>query len=250
MSHSELKSAQLAMAAHLRNPAGAPPPKGIEERRLKVYRDLVYNNVEGFIRGGFPVLCSLYDDMQWEELVRAFMDRHRCRSPYFLEISQEFIGFLLEEHQPRPCDPPFMAELAHYEWVELALDVAEAELPETAVPEQVPPSVLTLSPLAWVLHYQFPVHEIGPGYRPETADVPTFLAVYRNSEDQVKFMVLNAATARLLELMRDNTATPFSDVVGVLAQEMNRSALEIAGFATDEASKLLAASVLIAVPGA
>ena len=114
MTASHLRESQLAMAAHLRDPDRAPPPQGIEDRRLKIYRDLIYNNIEGFVSGGFPVLRSLYDDVQWEELVRLFMDGHRCKSPYFLEISQEFIGYLMNEHQLRDCDPEFMAELAHY----------------------------------------------------------------------------------------------------------------------------------------
>ena len=83
-----MRDSQLTMARYLRDPAGNPPPEGVEERRLKVYEDLVYNNIEGFISGGFPVLRSLYADADWHGLVRLFIDQHRCRSPYFLEISQ------------------------------------------------------------------------------------------------------------------------------------------------------------------
>ena len=122
MSAPELKASQLEMAAYLRNPEKASAPRGVEERRLKIYRNLIYSNIEGFISGGFPVLRSLYNAEQWEELVRMFMEGHRCKSPYFLEISQEFINFLMSEHTSRDCDPPFLAELAHYEWVELALE--------------------------------------------------------------------------------------------------------------------------------
>ena len=81
MSGATLRDNQLAMARFLRNPQGRAPPAGVEARRLKVYQDLIYNNVEGFICGGFPVLRSLYGDDDWYELVRAFIDGHRCRSP-------------------------------------------------------------------------------------------------------------------------------------------------------------------------
>ncbi len=246
MNQGTLRREQLQMAAYLRDPVKSPAPPGVEERRLKVYRDLIYNNVEGFISGGFPVLRSLYTDDQWAELVRLFMDRHRCRSPYFLEISQEFISFLMDEHQLRECDPAFMTELAHYEWVELALDVSEEVIPEAIAATDLEHSVIRLSPLAWVLSYQFPVHEIGPGFRPEYADQPTFLVVYRNREDQVKFMALNGATARLLEMLRDNAAEPVDAVIAQLATEMNMPAADITPFALEQITRLLDLSVLVA----
>jgi uncharacterized protein len=64
-----------------------------------------------------------------------------------------------------------------------------------------------LSPLAWPLTYAWPVHRIGPDFLPRKAGaVPTHLVVYRNRQDEVKFMEANAVTARLLELMRDKPA--------------------------------------------
>ena len=44
----EFQQLQRQLTAHLRDP-GSPPPAGIEERRLKIYRELFYNNVEGFL---------------------------------------------------------------------------------------------------------------------------------------------------------------------------------------------------------
>jgi len=243
-----LRDSQLQMASYLRDPLSAPPPGGVEARRLKVYRELVYNNVEGFISGGFPVLRSLYDEAQWEELVRAFLNGHRCSTPYFLEISQEFIEYLLETHKPRACDPPFMAELAHYEWVELALDVAETELPDAQEVDDIAAAVLSLSPLAWVLAYQYPVHRLGPGYRPDCApETPTYLVVYRDREDEVRFMEINASTARLLELLRDNTADSVLELLQRLAAEMQVPMESIRDFAGEQLRDLLHRSVLVAV---
>ncbi len=201
---SDWQLAQLALARHLRDPLQQPPPGTVEPRRIAVYRELVYNAIEGFLSGGFPVLRSLYAAEDWNTLVRGFIKCHRCTTPYFLEISQEFITHLAEEYQPGPHDPPFMAELAHYEWVELALDVAEAEAPPMPTDPDPLAQIPVLSEVAWLLSYVYPVHRIGPGFRPDAPDEPTFLAVYRGRDDAVGFMALNAATARLLELIRDN----------------------------------------------
>lgn len=242
MADSSLRYSQLQMARYLRNPDNEPAPD-VEPRRLKIYQDLIYNNIEGFISGGFPVLRSLYTDDDWHALVRTFIDGHRCHTPYFLEISQEFLKFLMQDFSPRDCDPPFIAELAHYEWVELALDVSEQELagPCTTDPLTGIPS---LSELAWVLSYQYPVHKIGPNFRPEQADEPTFLVVYRNRDDRVKFIELNAATARLLELVRENSHASGAQLLAELADELGMEKTAITSFGQELLNQFMELSIL------
>lgn len=142
-------------------------------------------------------------------MVRDFVSHHQSHTPYFLEISQEFLQYLQEEREAHSDDPAFMLELAHYEWVELALDVSTAEIPEApAQAGDLLSSVIALSPLAWQLSYQYPVHRIGPEYipdkRPEEA---TFLVVYRNRDNEVKFLEINTVTARLLQLIDEQQMT-------------------------------------------
>lgn len=241
----ELRGSQLALAGYLRNPAAVPPPAGVEPRRLKIYQDLIYNNIEGFISNGFPVLRRLYDDQAWHALVRQFIDGHRCHTPYFLEISQEFLRFLLERHQPDPDDPPFIVELAHYEWVELALSVAEEELPPVAVDRDPLQAVVQLSPLAWVLAYRFPVHRIGVDFRPSEPGEPVYLAVYRDREDCVRFMVLNAATARLLELARDNEAGTGATLLQQLAVELGMAPAAVIDFGAAQLADFASRAVVV-----
>lgn len=240
-----MRDSQLTMARYLRDPANNPPPAGVEERRLKVYKDLVYNNIEGFISGGFPVLRSLYTDADWHGLVRLFIDQHRCQSPYFLEISQEFIGFLMQDFPARAVDPPFIAELAHYEWVELALDTAGDELPEPVPVENVLQAVLQLSPLAWSLAYRYPVHRIGSGFGPTEPGEPTYLVVYRNRADEVRFMELNDVTARLLEKLRDNRSSTSGAILEALADETGMDRASIVEHGSGQLRELLDLDVLV-----
>jgi len=118
-------SRQYAFAAHIRDPHNNPAPAGIEDRRLGIYRELFFNNVEGFLSSSFPVLKQLYTEQDWLALARDFFAGHHCHSPLFLEIPREFLAYLDNERGQRDTDPPFLRELAHYEWVELALSVAE-----------------------------------------------------------------------------------------------------------------------------
>ena len=91
---SELADIQRAFAAHIREPDLHAAPAGIEDRRMKIYRELFYNNIEGFISSAFPVLRKLYSDTDWHAMVRDFVHRHQSQTPYFLVISEEVLAYL------------------------------------------------------------------------------------------------------------------------------------------------------------
>ena len=216
---------QLAFAAHIRDPDRAPRPPDVEERRMAIYRELFYNNVEGFISGTFPVLRSLFDARRWHALVRDFFARHRSHTPLFPELPLEFLVYLREERRPQPKDPPFMLELAHYEWVENGVTFATEEI--VAQPVRPRGDLLKgrpfVSPLAWRLDYKWPVHRIGPDFQPRRWPAQiTHLVVYRNRRDEVKFLQLNPVTARLLDLLKSGGLTG-QQALETLALELNPS---------------------------
>lgn len=196
---------QLDFAAHIRDPEHCPPPAGVEDRRLAVYRELFFNNLNTLLGKTFPVLRSLLGDAAWRGLVREFMVRHRAHTPYFPDVPRELVDFLAA----RPGDPamPFLAELAHYEWAELALSVS-AESDDAARIDargDLLANVPVKSVLAWPLSYRFPVHRISQDYRPaEPPAQPACLVIHRKPDDELGFMELNPVTAALLERIADN----------------------------------------------
>ena len=200
--------AQFELAAHIRNPESNPAPEGIEERRLEIYRSLFFNNIESFIANGFPILKSITDPERWTAMVRDFVHRHQSHSPYFLDIGSEFLHYLQSERIPQPQDPLFMLQLAHYEWVELALDVSVLEFPEVTIDGDLLEDRPVVSPLAWAMSYNYPVHLIGPDFQPteESADA-THIIIYRDRQMQVGFMEINQTTQRLLEILDKDKLT-------------------------------------------
>jgi len=218
---------QLAFTKHLRAPHEYPAPLEIEERRMGIYRDLIYNNIENFIATVFPVIRSLLSDQQWHALIRDFISRHRCQTPYFLEISDEFLHYLMQERGVLEEDPVFLLELAHYEWIELALDVSEADIPPaSSYPREPLKSMPRVSPLVVCLSYQYPVHKISASYQPATPE-QTQLVVYRNRVDKVCFMAANSMTLRLLHLLQANTHVCLVDHIHLIAAEMQHSHLDV-----------------------
>jgi hypothetical protein len=226
----EFQQKQYAFAAHIRDPEQNPAPAGVEDRRMAIYRELFFNNLHNLIGSTFPVIKKLHSRDKFRALIRAFMVRHQAHTPYFLEIPREFLAFLENEYELQEDDFPFLVELAHYEWVELALSVSEesndgqAVDPDGDVLEGIP----VRSNLAWVYAYQYPVHRISADYTPtEPSETPTFLAVCRKANDDMDFMELNPMTARLLEMIEANQQDSGRDLLLKLAEEINYPDAEV-----------------------
>lgn len=200
---------QYAFAAHIRDPQKAPAPDGIEDRRMAIYRELFFNNLKSLLSNMFPVLKKLHSDQHWRRLVRKFMQQHQAHTPYFLQLPAEFLDFLQNEYELEPDDFPFLVELAHYEYIELALSVSEDANDMAGVDDEgdLLAGIPVKSALAWAFAYQYPVHRISSDFLPDApAEHPVYLAVYRGSDDKVGFLELNAVTAGLLNAIEENEA--------------------------------------------
>lgn len=201
---------QYAFTAHIRDPHRNPPPAGVDERRMAVYRDLLFDNVENFLAETLPLTRSVLAADTWRALVRDFLIRHRARSPYFRDIPREFLDHLENAPGTGTEDVPFLHELAHYEWVELAL----AAHPDAEQPAEFDGDPLDghprVSPLAWPLCYRYPVQRVAadwPDRWPrEVPDEPTRLLAYRDRDDEVRRIELNAVSARLFGLLSEHAA--------------------------------------------
>lgn len=195
---------------HLRDPSGVAAPADVPETRMAVYRDLVYSNIERMISNLFPILRKVTADEPWHALVRDFFQTHYCHAGIFTKVPQEFLQFL-EHERNLTKDPPFILELAHYEWVEYAATIDPRDIDPTGVnPDgDLLHGVPLLNPIAWLLSYRYPVQKISPNYLPAEAPVEmTYLVVCRDRNDKVGFMDLNPVSARLLELIQqDNGVT-------------------------------------------
>lgn len=218
----DFRALQFELAAHLRDPVSNAPPNGVEDRRLGIYRELLYNNVEGFMANSFPVLRSIIEDERWHAMMRQYYSRHRARTPLFPKMPQEFLRYLDTEGAPHDA-PPFLQELAYYEWLELEASLDKREISDAKVSEKSNclDGMPVMNPIARARAYRFPVHRISPDFQPsEAPPEPTYLVVYRDREDQVGFMEMNPITARLIDLISQRTAQSGRDLLKQIANEM------------------------------
>lgn len=214
---------QIEFASHLRDPEKRAAPADVEDRRMQIYRDLFFNNVSSFLANSFRVLRSCMDDERWNALIRDFYRDHSSRSPLFTKLSKEFLTYLSDEREPRADDLPFMSDLAHYEWVEVELIMSPD--PQIDTNFDADGDLLDeqpfLSPLAWGLSYNYPVNEIDKDHQPACpAEAPVHFVVYRNNDDDVKFVKLNVVSARLFALIDTDPQLSGRDALEQIATEL------------------------------
>jgi hypothetical protein len=203
----EFQRKQYEFAAHIRDPKKNATPTGIEDRRMAIYRELFFNNLQSILSKSFPVLKKLIGKKQWCNLIRKFMSQHESQTPYFLEIPKEFLVFLEHGHTSQSVDCPFLLELAHYEWAVLMLSVSTEsdDMTEIDPNGDLLDGVPVISVLTMPLKYHFPVHRLSETFQPQApSEQPTYLVVYRQPDNELNFMELNAVTTDLLKRIADN----------------------------------------------
>ena len=217
---------QAAFTAYIRDPEHATAPPEVTPERMALYSRLVFGNCERVMSNMFPVLKQVLPEAQWQGLARSFFRDHPMHDPLFQAMPQEFVRYL--QGRPRAAEePPFLLELAHYEWVDYALSVDEAEISLEGIDADgdLLEGRPALNPLVWMLRYEFPVHtyrEHPPAAAP--ASQPTYLVACRALDDRVHFMELNAVSARLLELIDEASADTGRDLLRRLAGELQQAA--------------------------
>ncbi|MCR6653505.1 MAG: putative DNA-binding domain-containing protein [Cellvibrionaceae bacterium] len=224
---SQLLNFQEHYSHHLRAPAEVALDEHIPPRRSRVYKELLFNNLCGFLDRCFPVTRSLLDESSWRQLNRAFYRDWRCQTPYFSRIPWEFVQYV--SSKPNPDAGDWFGELLDYEWRELEAEIHKSTVVHTPYPIN-EGAVLQVNPTLQNLQYQWPVHQISNSFIP-AEPTPTFLLVYRRFDHQVQFMEINALTSVLLQILQQKPATTDAlfESLAELMEGNNQQALRDSG---------------------
>ena len=213
---------QRAFSAYLRNPESVPKPAGIDDGRLAVYRNAVFANVEQFLSDNFPRVKQLFDPDAWQELVRDYIVRHVSKTTVFVELPLEFLEYL-EHLRDDESDPPFLYELAHFEWLETLVSSDESPVSVAPLDPAIDwlVNIPLINPVVRLVKYAFPVHQAIERDQTEQA---TYVAAFRNRDHQYAYLALNAPSARMVELLAAGERLSGRELLQRIAAEMGVSA--------------------------
>ena len=222
---SDFQQQQYAFADYIRDPQKHKIIDGVVEERMAVYRDLFFNNIKETLASAFPVLHQVLATEQWQALCEQFFAEYRCHTPYLSRVPLEFVTWL---QQNAVTSPPWLIELAQWEWTELDLFLAPDANIESSTDHDVLNAVPVLSPLARLHHFDYAVHNIGIDYVPDApAEQAVHLLAWRKPDDDIGFMQLNTLSACLLEMIRLNQNNTGQELLALIAAEFSDFATEV-----------------------
>jgi uncharacterized protein len=193
---------QLEFTAHIREPAKHKKPAGVVPERMAVYREAVFNNIFESVSVCFPVCQTVLAKQAWRALIRGFVVNYQAQTPIFREIPPQFLRYLDTQKQVAA----YIKQLAHYEWVELAVGALETKPVDLSKTTDLLNEKPILTSAHMLLEYDYPVHKISARRKPKTTE-KTYLLVFRNAAFDVKFIELNPVTFQLLKLINENNMT-------------------------------------------
>jgi len=196
------QQSQQQLTDFIRNRETTTLPVSVDSERAAIYRRLVSGNLLSLVEKTFPRAWPLLVREQWQDLIDSFLLIERSQTPFFYEIAEVFLSFVASQSDYEK-EYPFLVELMHYEWIELALDISSIELPPRSAHVHNPlEHIPQVSPLAWPLVYQYPVHRMDGSF--DSSDmpaVPTCFIACRKRDDSVVMMEVSASTCALVELL-------------------------------------------------
>lgn len=175
---------------------------GLKEPKTKaqdIYRQLVFNRFEDFIKTSFPIFSSFVGD-ELSLLIQEFL-RLRHPSPLLIDLGREFLRFFREKDTPLKERLPFLEELLLYEWAEIEVFNAPDEEIKVEFSWE---GTYRLSASARLMHLEYPVHraeELSEGEITEQKGKHHIL-LYRDKSSEVKKTELTPFVFNFLEAIR------------------------------------------------
>ena len=163
-------------------------------------------------------------------MVRDYLVRHVSWTAAFVELPREFLAYLARERDDDE-DPPYLGELAHFDWLETLVGADRADPAAVACERDADLLAGTpvLNPTLRLATYTYPVHAITADFRPAAPPaIATHIAAFRDCAQCYAFLDLSPAAARLLECLQAAPDRNGRSVLESLAAEFGQA--ELAGF--------------------
>lgn len=179
--------------------AATPEPLvGVSGEAQALYRRLVRNSLFRVVKNAIPIAEGLLGAEDTERLITRFLDESPPTTRFLRQVPQEFSAWLssLED----PPHHPALAELVHFEAVEIEVQQAPDAEPRLLPTAPDDDAGIEAHPSARLLAYRFPVFHMKKGSPlPSPTREPTFLVAYR-ADERMRWVKVPAVVAKTLAL--------------------------------------------------
>jgi len=172
---------------------------GTRQKGLDQYRRLIRNNIHNAMEQAFPISFTVLSEEQWNTLINDFHAKHPASTPQVWKLPHEFYQFVKENNYAEHFSLPFLDDLLHFEWIEIAVHTMEDIAPPPCKKEGILlTDKIVVHPEHQLIRLTYPVHL----YAAEEAlqhPGDYFLLTFRTRDFDVRFVDLPALHAFYFE---------------------------------------------------
>ena len=207
---SSLKEQQDIFAEYVLKRKMTLPPY-LDEKRVLVYRNIIFGNIERLISSSFPILKSFFQEENWQQLIQGFILDYQCQTPYFADIAFEFYCFF---QQQKKYHRDILYAILDYEYSLLALNLQKASLEKMIDIEHFSNVFqFKLYEVSQLKFYHYPVNALSSNDVTQS-EQDTWLLLYRHhSTYETECLELNALTYQLLSIIKQFQSINFEELV-------------------------------------
>lgn len=172
---------------------------GTRQKGLDQYRRLIRNNIHNAMVQAFPIAFTVLSETRWSTLIDDFHAHHSAVTPQVWKLPLEFYSFVKANNYTDKFSLPFLNDLLHFEWIEIAVHTMEDQAPRPFCQEgDTLSDIIVVAPEYRMIRLKYPVHL----YAAEEAlhhPGDYFLLIFRTSDFDVQFVDLPALHAFYFE---------------------------------------------------
>jgi len=202
--HKETYNVQSELARYCRT-GDLKPIKGANPDRLKHYRRLVFNVVNGVLETAYPITKQILKTEEWDLLVSRFFSEHDTVDPQVWKMPYEFYNYVLETGFAEQMNRPYLNDLLHFEWIEIEVHtMPDKKIPLFKEKGTLLKEKIIINPEHKLLKLSFPVFRLSADHLKEN-EGEYYVLVYRDqAKYDVHFFEMSTGYVVLFELLKTN----------------------------------------------
>ena len=202
MLNHDFRQYQFALARHLRDPLGTPAPEGVSASAVLSCTQEMAHNLNELLMPAFANTRAVLGEDLWQHTLRLFLHDAPTHAPWATAVQEAYVKFLEHNNLVQHL-PPWLQDLAHFEWLQSAVSGADLVWPAHDPHGDLLQKVVVMNPTHVEVMYDWSVQRINLTHKPFDMQ-PTYLSIVRDVRDTVRVVESSRFRRHLIDLLRQN----------------------------------------------
>lgn len=179
--------------------------KGVKEKGIRYYRDLIFNIVWDGVSNAYPIMTDFLGEDKMKTLVEKFFATHKCSNPQVWAMPKEFMDYAIQNEPSLINEYPFLPDLILFEWKEIEIYM----MPDKPIPAFTKKGSLwsdkmVFNPESEVVKFSYPVFMLHPDEITEEFKNEYYVLLHRDFDTkEVLFHNVSELSAKVIDVLKE-----------------------------------------------